>query len=419
MKKFLILLPAFLLIGCSNAKGVSFKDLKFDKPLNAEQLEEFDKNFTEASKTVKTLKLSSLSEEKHGFVERTTDGEGTYTMYTNGYKYEGSGKIDSKDNGVSYSTKETGTENAWVIKKDGASKIVTVTTTSESKETDIEVENYEEEALGLAFFAVTVGLDENDLDEVVIYQKGKEYAAVFSQETKQVTDKSEVMGQKKDLIQITNEQLVIEIGKDYKVKSASYFFNRSTNRDPDTNEWYSKAKPTKTLKTTMKVSYGSQETRNESELFDILKKEDKEFLVGIKPLLKMGSWNGNLPTPLASTFTGNAELTEVQINENQMMGTAQYQARFSLSSTINAFLRTLNAEVTYLTKDGFKTKTTELAGNISNYSYTLTQNATSDTSPVQFLYELNPSNEVYRLSFSLNLGETISFNGNPSVQEIN
>ena len=419
MKKFLILLPAFLLIGCSNAKGVSFKDLKFDKPLNAEQLEEFDKNFTEASKTVKTLKLSSLSEEKHGFVERTTDGEGTYTMYTNGYKYEGSGKIDSKDNGVSYSTKETGTENAWVIKKDGASKIVTVSTTSESKETDIEVENYEEEALGLAFFAVTVGLDENDLDEVVIYQKGKEYAAVFSQETKQVTDKSEVMGQKKDLIQITNEQLVIEIGKDYKVKSASYFFNRSTNRDPDTNEWYSKAKPTYTLKTTMKVSYSSQETRNESELFDILKKEDKEFLVGIKPLLKMGSWNGNLPTPLASTFTGNAELTEVQINENQMMGTAQYQAHFSLSSTINAFLRTLNAEVTYLTKDGFKTKTTELAGNISNYSYTLTQNATSDTSPVQFLYELNPSNEVYRLSFSLNLGETISFSGNPSVQEVN
>ena len=116
MKKFLILLPAFLLIGCSNAKGVSFKDLKFDKPLNAEQLEEFDKNFTEASKTVKTLKLSSLSEEKHGFVERKTDGEGTYTLYTNGYKYEGSGKIDSKDNGVSYSTKETGTENAWVIK---------------------------------------------------------------------------------------------------------------------------------------------------------------------------------------------------------------------------------------------------------------------------------------------------------------
>ena len=416
MKKFLLLLPAFLLIGCSNAKSVSFKDLKFDKPLNAEQLEEFEKNFDEASKSVKTLKTSSVVQEKHGFLETNTEGEGTYTVYTNGYKYEASGKIESKDNGVSYSTKETGTENAWIIKKDGASKLVSVSTSSVSKETNIDVANYEEEAVGLSFFALAVGLDQNNLAEVVIYQKGKEYAAVFSEETKHVTDKNELLGQKKDLINTTKQQLVIEIGKDYKVKSASYFFETCTNRDPDTSEWYNKAKPTYSVKTSLKASYGNQETRSENELYNILAKEEKEILISAKPLLKLGYYDGTSAKPAEASFTSQPEFNEVAINENEENKTVSFVGIFSLSANTNAFLSYLYSEAVYLTKDGFKSVTTTNYSHIYDVSNYFHEEFTSDANPTPFMYKSLTGEAQLRLTFTLSVGENVSYLVGPRIQ---
>ena len=60
MKKLFLLIPALVLVGCSSAKSVDFKNLKFDKPLNAEQLEEFEKKFGETAETINGFKISSM-----------------------------------------------------------------------------------------------------------------------------------------------------------------------------------------------------------------------------------------------------------------------------------------------------------------------------------------------------------------------
>ena len=77
MKKLFIFIPALLLVGCSGAKNVDFKSLKFEKPLNDEQLEEFNKNFNETVKNANGFKLSSIFEEKHGYVNEKQTSENT------------------------------------------------------------------------------------------------------------------------------------------------------------------------------------------------------------------------------------------------------------------------------------------------------------------------------------------------------
>lgn len=418
MKKLFLLIPALLLVGCGSAKNVSFNgNLKYDKPLTEEQVKEFLKNFKEASKKAKELKINTVSSEKHGFVEKETSGETTLTIFSNGTKSEYSGKVDSFDNGVSYLTKDTGSENTWVITKDGSSKLVTASKTSDSEETEIEVENYEAEEISVGFFATTLGLPAADLDNVKFYKNGKEYALVFSKEDKTVLDENPVLGQKKDLIQTRDRQLVIDVDKDYKIKAASYFDKRGVNRDPDTNEWYKKVKTTSQTQTSMKVTYGEVAARSETELFDILKKEDKEFFVGVKPLLKMGFWDGTSAKPVEAAFTLNPSFSDVEVTENELTNTVQYQARFALSADANAFLKSMNAEATYLTKDGFKTKTTSPTGTITDQYYSFNTSTTSDTSPVQFMYKLNSVGDEFNLRFTLALGETISFIGNPTVYD--
>ncbi len=417
MKKFLLLLPAFLLVGCGGAKNVSFKDnLKYDKPLNAKQLEEFDKNFAETSKTAKGMTIQSETQEMHGFVEEKTSGESTYTLYTNGSKVVTSGKIESKDNGVSYSTKENGTQNTWIIKKDGSSKAVNVSETSESEDVEINVGNYEEEQLGLGMFALALGLDPQNLGDLVLYQNGKEYAAVFSKEEKTVTDENPVLGLKKDLIETTNEQLVIEIGKDYKIKSGTYFYETGSNRDQDTHEWYRKVKASYTVKSSMKVTYGSLETRSENELYNILAKEEKEILISAKPLLKLGYYDGTSAKPAEASFTSQPEFNEVVINENKGNNTISFVGVFSLSANTNAFLSYLYSDAVYLTKDGFKSVTTTNYSHIydvSNYFY---EEFTSGTNTPPFMYKSLTGEAQFRLTFTLSIGENVSYSIGPRIQ---
>ncbi len=166
----------------------------------------------------------------------------------------------------------------------------------------------------------------------------------------------------------------------------------------------------------MKVTYGSLEARNENDLYNILAKEDKEIFVSAKPLLKMGYWDGTSALPAQASFTIAPELSEIEMHENALAGTVQYGAHFGLTANTNAFLRSMNAEATYLTKSGFVARTTEMAGNISDYSFDFSTANTSDAEPVQFMYnQYFTAGAQYNLAFTLSLGPTISFIGNPTI----
>ena len=406
MKKLILLLPAFLLVGCSGAKNVSFKgNLKFDKPLNDEKAEEFAEKFAETAKTANGFKLSSIVEESHGFVSQKETTEFTCTLYSNGSKTEGKTKLDVEDKGVSYSMKETTSEDSWIIKNYGVPMEVTVTQGSELKEAEFDVEAYEDvEELSIAYFAQALGLEPGKIAESVLYQDGKDYAFVYSNKTQQLTEKTIVNGYAHDIKTITEEQLVINVTKDYKIKSGSYFYERATNRDPDILTVTSKVKTIAKTQVSMTVSYGSVSERSEQELLNLAAQQDEEFLVGVKPLISLGAWDGTSAKPESTAFTAAPSFSEVELNlmDDQVM----YRGNFSLTAEKNAMLKNIKAEATYLTKEGFKTRTTEESYSVLNQAY-LPSDVTTDATPVPFLYSNDPID--LRLTMRLNVGEVISF----------
>lgn len=417
MKKLFLLIPALLLVGCSSAKSVDFKNLKFDKPLNAEQLEEFEKKFGETAKTINGFKISSINEESHGYISQTVTSEYNSTYYSNGSKTEEKTKLDVNDNGVSYSMKETETQDSWIIKKYGTPMQVTVTQSSETKDADFDVEGYEEvNEIPIAYFAQVLGLnDPLKLAELVLYQNGKDYACVYSNKTQNIVEKNEVNGYSHDIKTITEEQLVINITKDYKIKSGTYFFERATNKDEDIDEVTSKVKRIFKSQVSMTVSYGSLSERSEQELLNLAAKQDKQFLVGVKPLVSLGAWDGTSAKPASAAFTGAPSFNEVQVfvDENEVV----YRGDFALTADKNAMLKSIKAEATFLTNEGFKTKTTAQSTEVLNQAY-LHNQTTSDGTPVDFLYSDNPIN--LRLRFTLNFGEEVSFEYlSCSIQEAN
>ena len=417
MKKLFLLIPALVLVGCSSAKSVDFKNLKFDKPLNAEQLEEFEKKFGETAETINGFKISSINEESHGYISQTVTSEYNSTYYSNGSKTEGNTKLDVNDNGVSYSMKETETQDSWIIKKYGTPMQVTVTQSSETKDADFDVEGYEEvDEIPIAYFAQVLGLDDPaKLAELVLYQNGKDYACVYSNKTQNIVEKNEVNGYSHDIKTITEEQLVINITKDYKIKSGTYFFEKATNRDPDIGEVTAKVKTIEKSQVSMTVSYGSLSERNEQELLNLAAKQDEEFLVGVKPLVSLGAWDGTSAKPASAAFTGAPSFSEVQVyvDENEVA----YRGDFALTADKNAMLKSIKAEATFLTKEGFKTKTTAQSTEVLNQAY-LHNQTTSDETPVDFLYSDDPIS--LRLRFTLDLGEEVSFEYlSCSIQEAN
>ena len=414
MKKLFIFIPALLLVGCSGAKNVDFKSLKFEKPLNDEQLEEFNKNFNETVKNANGFKLSSIFEEKHGYVNEKQTSEYTCTLYSNGSKTEGKIKHDVEDKGVSYSTKETVTEDSWILKQYGAPMQVTATQSSESKEVDIDVEEYvEEEEISIVYFAKALGLnDPAKLVEIVPYQNGKEYAFVYSNKEQLLTEKTMVNGYSHDIKTITEEQLVINITKDYKIKSGSYFYERATNRDPDIFTVTSKVKTIAKTQVSMSVSYGSLSEKSEQELLNLAAKQEDEFLVGVKPLVNLGAWDGTSAKPASTAFTGVPSFSEVElfIEDNEV----HYRGNFALTAQQNAMLQNIKAEATFLTKEGFQTRTTAESIYVLNQAF-LHNTTTTDATPVNFLYSDDPIN--LNLRFTLELGKEVSFVYQCYIQE--
>ena len=406
MKKIFLLLPAFLLCGCVNAKSVSFKDnLKMTKPLSDEQVEKFEEKFKEQSKGAAQLDFETLESTKEGFVDEKVSSKGKYVFYKNGYTSSSKMKTDSSRNGVNFNYEETYQEDAWAIGK----KLFTLNTSSESTESEFAVANGNEDSFisldNLIF--LLYGRDFDPLDvpdaftEFEYFAKGAGFAVVYSNKTQQKQIGVGPGG--KDYVRTTNEQMVISIDKNYKITNATYFEEVQQNRDNQTGEWYSSMQSVYKYQASINVKYGSSlsERTDLNKVYAELAKEDASYIVDVKPLLKMGAYDGTNAVAAAS-FTGSPAFTNYSISD-----IGGFQGNFKLSNNSNAFLRGLKAEVTVISKDGLKTSTTENEANINNMAALKGAN-TNDASPLPFWYRSDADGDELRLFVNLNVGETIT-----------
>ena len=403
MKKFILLLPAFMLCSCVNAKGVSFKDnLRMSKPLSDEQVEKFEEKFEEQSKQAASLEFESVETTKEGFVNEKVTSKGKYTFYKNGLSSTAETKVDSARDGVKYNNKETAQSDIWVFGK----MMAVISSESTSSESEFNVAPADDSGFVTVENMVSLlygrDYDPGNLPAVftnfTYFAKGTGFAVVYSDKQQ---DKVQNVGPGgKDFVETREKQLVISIDKSFKVTGASYFEETKRNRDNLNDEWYNSLQSVYKYQAALKVKYGSQSERNDqSKVYAELAKEDESYIVDVKPLLKMGAYDGTTAVAGAS-FTGSATF------KDSSLVAGQFQGNFTPTSSSNAFLRALKAEVTVLSKDGLKTSTTENEVNINNMAALKGAN-TSDSPALPFWYTSDFGDDL-RLFVNVSVGETVT-----------
>ena len=411
MKKFILLLPAVMLCSCVNAKSVSFKsNLKVTRPLSDEQSEKFAEKYGEKAKTAKQIKISRYVLVDQEFDHEKISEKGTVDFYSNGMSSKVETKSDKQVDGVVYNAKDTLTQDAWVLSKDGCKSYAVVTEETGSNTPDVEVYGYEDndEALMTVDFLVQALSDQDPTENPALYNnyqifaKGAGYAVVFSDQQKIVNLAAAPSGTKEWVREI-NEQMIISIDKEFKVKEATYFYEMRTNRDPGTTEWFNGLQTVSKRQGSLSVAYGNlSERTDEAKLTAAVAKGDESYVVGIKPLVKLGSYSGTGTTPTASSFTTDAAFNEVSFAKDNA-GFYTFLGKMSLTGNNTAVLRSAKFEAVLLTKEGFKTITSENSFQMTNTA-TLSNDLTSDSpGALPFSYKNANSGENYQVACTMSI----------------
>lgn len=80
----------------------------------------------------------------------------------------------------------------------------------------------------------------------------------------------------KERYNLNQEQIIYVVNKDYEIEKVVYYNEIITNRDPDTNEWYSNSRKISSVSIEVKVKYG--ETKENADLISALNSAYKESL---------------------------------------------------------------------------------------------------------------------------------------------
>lgn len=413
MKKLFLLLPAFLLCGCVNAKSVSFKSLRFDNPLAGDQIDEFMKGFEEKAKSANEMTMERIAYSKTDENESKVTDKAKYQIFSNGMKGEVSSEIKDSTESVKYTSSEKTTYNTWVVTKDGVSKQVSINKSSLSKDPTIDVDSFDDEESPVSLTMLVAALSNGEVDPVDVdfYAKGKGYAAVYSNHEKLVDYVTGVAGSR-ERIRTFDKQLVIQFNKDFEVTSGSYFYEVQTNFDVDSKTFYANLKTCDKIQVALKLGYGKIEARSEAEMFTALGDTKDEYFISAKPIIKGGYWSGAGDEPSKSTFAPVA-FTEYEAEENGN-GRILFEAKFKFSSTLDALLRSLKAEITYLTKDGFKVE--EVNGPYFTNAAAFYGSTTTDTEPEPFYYTTDAEGEEFLFAGQLS---SEGFIGSPTVAYAN
>lgn len=411
----LLFFCSLLLTSC-NANNVSFKNnLKFDKLLgDAEQQEVFDFMEEQADRIV-SIELNATSESETAFSEVKQEATTKYEFFTNGGKTSTSFISNNKRYGVSYQTKRDTSYENWLLRFGGETKLVSCSMDSDKDQPTFNifaVDNYEQNKFATIFSQLIGNQSSSSNINPSLYQDGKGYALVYSKQTKEVNDVA-VGSSTKEYIVSTNSQLVCRINEYYRITSITYYEDYSTNRDPETNEWYKKEKVLSTTKASGSVTYGVPTSKDDASLYKLLSYQ--RIIWGIKPIINTAYYENSMGQVPSSIFEQTINLTNTTVTYSDV-DIVDYHTTLVLSNLgdakANAFIDTAELVVGYLSFEGYHEKRCEFGITPTSIYNVYTSSVTTDSKI--FYY---PSSN-YGYPYSLNISCRVNAVSNIKITDV-
>ena len=266
MKRFIAILilmvAAIVLCGCTSYSANKFNDLKVEEALSNKEktklLEEIEKTFVEFSKVT----ISSESFEKQGQTDNVEKVEITFKAYSN-YLVVGSGKYDVKENeeGISFQQSEKIEMSIWASDENKAILLYSKDGDDEdySFYSSFTEENASTKKNDVYLFVYNYLENMSDEFENLKAYKLKNGGYMLAASEKNESYNAVAWGNEtKERYNLQESQIIVIIDKDYHITGITVYSSKSTNRDPDTGEWYSKTKKVEGTSVSIEISYGSR-----------------------------------------------------------------------------------------------------------------------------------------------------------------
>lgn len=272
MKKFvafiLILLGMIMMTGCTSYSSKKFNNLKFDELLTNKEKTELIKNVKENFIKFSKVNIVEESQEKHGRIDNSEKTEITLFAYSN-YYVTGEAQVNNSysKEGISYKQHSKVKLDIWnntdkkaIIYKeavDGEDPEFNIITTynEETEEVKNNVYNF---VLNMVLGYIQA-LENYDAYKL----KNGGYAFAKSNYDETFTPVNWV-NEIKERHTLDESQVVVVVNEKYELTEITVYEASSTNRDTDTNEWYSDTRKISSKSLSIEVFYKTRKEKTDS-----------------------------------------------------------------------------------------------------------------------------------------------------------
>ena len=274
------LLTSCLLAGCEK-KNNYFKDYSFTAEASSEQYEKINKGIDSSANAVSKVTRTFKAYRKYNLTSYSgTEETATEILEDSNNKnlliFESSISVDTsmKEKGLELKEKSKQVRQEWDT---GVGYAIIATETTSNKVTSNNTQAYElSSTISSADskknrIRTLMKLTDNDRKVINIYNDvylNKDGSFTYIKEnevTKKVTP-VDLGKSSKEYVKQTRKQTVYTINKDYHFTSYYEYSEESTNRDPDTNEWYDSVKVVSYNYTSLQFEYGTRGKADVKEL---------------------------------------------------------------------------------------------------------------------------------------------------------
>ena len=271
MKKILFVLGiialAFSLSGCNSYKANKFnKNLSFSEEIKGKDktklIDEIKNKWTEFSKAKITGESKYESEDS----TENASYDLEFKVYTNDvFQLSGTGKSNSSSDGIKLTKKEDVDVCIWNYKTD---KSIVERNKVNDEYTYTVINTYANDADGskttyLEAFQYIEGMSAS-ITALDAYKDGSNYILIQSSRQESyvgVNWGSEV----KERYTLNENQIIFVVNKNYEIEKIIMYSATTTNRDPDTNQWYKRNKKVSEDSVEIKLTYGKVKENKDLE----------------------------------------------------------------------------------------------------------------------------------------------------------
>ena len=292
---YLGLLP-LLLAGCSSggASKISFEENTYKYIVSSEEALVVKSNVLATLKNLNSFSEEEITFSEYGHQKITTTEKNSVKLYTDYYyEYSNSTSEENTTNGITYSSSEKKEGSVFLYDEmlckidyadsdDNGTKSVDLTVTEYTSSNKKNMQNN---------FYENIGLYTNAYLSETMYKTSDGWAMVYSNIDE---NRSGVAfgNETNENVKITKYQIICEITKDYKIKSATYIKETKANRDPSTYEWWDDLKVYESYKHNLSCKYGKY-TDGASKLNKMKQKCGGMYLESVSVQAVLGEIDNN------------------------------------------------------------------------------------------------------------------------------